>query len=145
MHDEGGVFVALLAESVELSNGIVESLLGEVASLVWRVEDLVVEHREVQCKAESDGVRGGEISLSDFGGVLICFKRHVCRPLSLLRDGELCEVSVVVALPVPISVLPLDLLSQHLHLVVEHLGLSSLSRGNQVLVKDLKNVFADLA
>ena len=99
LHDEGRVFVALLAESVELSNCIVESLLGEVASLVWRVEDLVVEHREVQSKAESDGMRGCEISLSNFGGILVCFKRLVRRPLSLLRNGKLSEVSVVVALP----------------------------------------------
>jgi len=38
------------------SNSIVECLLGQLASLVWRVEDLVVEDGEVQCEAETDGV-----------------------------------------------------------------------------------------
>jgi hypothetical protein len=76
LHDEGGVLVALLGEGVELcvvlahasrpivatsltSNGIVESLLGQLASLVGRVEDLVVEDGEVQCETKADGVRGG--------------------------------------------------------------------------------------
>jgi hypothetical protein len=33
--------VGLLGQGVELGNGVVESLLGEVASPVWAVEDLV--------------------------------------------------------------------------------------------------------
>lgn len=52
LHNEGGVpvcqlaqrpdsLVRLLGEGVELGNGIVKGLLGEVASAVWAVEDLV--------------------------------------------------------------------------------------------------------
>jgi hypothetical protein len=44
--------VGLLGEGVELGNGVVESLLGEVASTVWAVEDLVA---------------GGEMVRYDFG------------------------------------------------------------------------------
>ena len=59
LHDEGGVLVRLLVEGVELGNGVVEGLLGEVASAVGGVEDLVVEHREVEGEAQADGVGGG--------------------------------------------------------------------------------------
>ena len=100
LHDECGVFVALLAQGVELGNGIIESLLGQVASLIRGVEDLIVEDREVQGKTEADWVRGGEIGLSDFGSILVGLKGHVCRALSLLGDGELGKISVVVTLPV---------------------------------------------
>lgn len=53
------------------SNGIIESLLGEVTSLVWCVEDLVVEDREVESKAQSDWVCWGKVSLGNFGGSLV--------------------------------------------------------------------------
>lgn len=71
LHDEGAVTVRLLAEAVELGNSVVEGLLGEVAGTVGGVEDLVVEDREVEGKTEADGVRRGELSLGDVGGVLI--------------------------------------------------------------------------
>jgi len=41
-----------------------------VASTVGGVEDLVVEDGEVQGKAETDGVSGGELGLGDIGGAL---------------------------------------------------------------------------
>jgi len=37
LHDQGAVTVALFGEGVQLSNGIIERLLGEVASTVGRV------------------------------------------------------------------------------------------------------------
>ena len=52
------------------SNSIVESLLGQLASLVWRVEDLVVEDGEVEGEAETDGVSGSELGLGNVGSVL---------------------------------------------------------------------------
>jgi hypothetical protein len=70
LHDQGAVTVALLRERVELSNGIVESLLGKVAGTVGRVQDLVVENGEVQSETKTDGVRRGEVGLGNIGGVL---------------------------------------------------------------------------
>lgn len=115
LHDEGGVLVALLREGVELcdsvsnvrvlaqathtGNSVVESLLGELASLVGRVQDLVVEHGEVQRKTEADGVGGGQAAGSDLGGGLVRLERLVGRGLALVADGELGEVAVVVTLP----------------------------------------------
>ena len=70
LHDEGAVAVGLLAEAVELGNGVVEGLLGEVAGTVGRVEDLVVEDGEVEGETETDGVSGSELGLGNVGGVL---------------------------------------------------------------------------
>ncbi len=70
LHDEGAVTVRLLRKRVELSNGIIESLLGKVASTVGRVQDLVVEDREVQRQTQTDGVSGGKLGLSNVGGRL---------------------------------------------------------------------------
>ncbi len=43
LHDEGAVTVRLLRERIELGNGVVKRLLGQVAGTVGRVQDLVVE------------------------------------------------------------------------------------------------------
>lgn len=172
LHNQSRVLVALLGQGVELCevfgqleiycihwhrhghehtrNSIVEGLLGQVASLVGSVEDLVVEHREVEGEAETNGVRRRKLSLSNLGGSLVGIEGLVGRVLALVANGKLGQVSVVVTLPV-IKTLGTDLQCMHanapdggLHLVVKHLGLSGLSRGNQVLVKNLKDVLADL-
>lgn len=61
LHDDGRVLVRVLREVVELGDGIVESLLGELAGLVGGAHDLVMEDREVQGKTKTDGVGGGEL------------------------------------------------------------------------------------
>jgi hypothetical protein len=70
LHDQSAVTVALLRQRVELSNGIVESLLGKVAGTVGRVQNLVVEDREVQSETKTDGVGRGEVGLGNIGSVL---------------------------------------------------------------------------
>lgn len=74
LHDQGGILVALLGKGIELGNGIVESGLGKVASLVWGVQDLVVEDREVQGETQTDGVGRRKVGLGNFGGVLVSLK-----------------------------------------------------------------------
>ena len=116
LHDEGRVLVALLRQGVELcvlvslclqvlhlartSNGIIESLLGQLASLVRRVEDLVVENGKVEGKAEADGVSGSQAGGGNVGGGLVSLKGLVGRGLALVSNGELGKVAVVVTLPV---------------------------------------------
>lgn len=122
LHDESAVAVGLLGERVELGNSIVESLLGQVASAVGRVQDLVVEDREVQGQTQADGVGGGELGLSNVGGRLWTQSmsalqvNHVVASylvglvcggsgnLALLAGSELGEVTVVVTLPAWLSV-----------------------------------------
>lgn len=70
-----------------------------MASLIGGVQDLVVEDREVQGKTQADRMRGGQLSLGDFGSSLVCLKRLVGRLLSSIANGELGEIAVVVTLP----------------------------------------------
>ena len=73
LHDEGAVTVRLLGERVELGDGVVEGLLGQVAGAIGRVEDLVVEDGEVEGETEADWVGWGQLGLCDVGGALWCF------------------------------------------------------------------------
>ena len=70
LHDQGAVTVRLLGKRVELGNSVIKGLLGKVASTVRRVQDLVVENGEVEGKTQADGMRRGELGLSDVRGVL---------------------------------------------------------------------------
>ena len=128
LHDEGRVLVALLGEGVELGDGVVEGLLGEVASAVGAVQDLVVEDREVEGKTQADGVGGGQLGDGNVRSSLVSLERLVGGVLALVASGELGEVTVVVTL----------------HLVVEDLGLARLGGLDEVLVQDVQDVIADL-
>lgn len=99
LHDQRAVLVGLLAERVELGNGVVKRLLSEVARTVGRVEDLVVEHREVEGQTETNGVSGRKLGLGNVGGSLVGVVGLVGSLLLLVADSELGEVAVVVALP----------------------------------------------
>ena len=99
MHDEGRVLVALLREGVELSNGVVERLLRQMARTVGAVEDFVVEDGEVECETETDGVGGGELGNGNVGRGLVGLERLVGALFPLVASGELGQVTVVVAHP----------------------------------------------
>ena len=121
LHDQSRIAVGLFRERVELSDSVVESLLGKVASTIGRVEDLVVEHGEVESKTQADGVSGGQVGLSNVGGVLLWLARIISQQttcaylvgfmgrsgsdLALVARSELGEVTVVVTLPVVLSAL----------------------------------------
>jgi len=66
--------------------------------------------------------------------------------LALLAAGELGKVTVVVTLPITISdmFLRCSFRSCDIHLVVEDLGLARLRLWNEGLVKDVKDILADL-
>ena len=99
LHDQRRILVALLTQGVKLGDGIVKGLLGKMASLVGRVEDLIVEDREVQGKSKADGVGGSQVGLCNLGGILVGLKRLVGRGLALVAQCELGQVTVVVTLP----------------------------------------------
>ena len=52
--------------AVLTGDGVVKGLLGQMTSLVGRVEDLVVEDGEVESQTKTDGMSGREISGSHF-------------------------------------------------------------------------------
>lgn len=129
------------------SNGVIKSLLSKMASLVWGVEDLIVENGEVEGKTQSDGVSWGKVGLRNLSGSLVSLERLVGGGLALVANGKLGEVAVVVTLPIDtkFSKCTTSAVFQRkaLHLVVEDLGLAALSRWDQVLVKHVEDVLAD--
>jgi hypothetical protein len=84
---------------VHTSNGVIKGLLGKMAGLVRRAEDLVVENGEVQGETQADRVRRRQLSLGNLGGGLVSLERLVGRILATVASGELGEVAVVVTLP----------------------------------------------
>jgi hypothetical protein len=65
LHDERAVSIGFLRQRVEFGNRVVESLLGEMASTVGGVEDLVIEYGEVERKPKTDGVGRCEFCLGN--------------------------------------------------------------------------------
>ena len=71
-----------------------------MACLIRRVQDLIVEHREIEGKTKADWVCWCKVGLSNFGSVLVSLEGLVGGLLSLVANGKLSKVSVVITLPV---------------------------------------------
>jgi len=69
-----------------------------MASLLGRVENLVVEDGEVQRETESDGVSRSEFGRGDLGCSLVRLVSGVGSLLALISSGEFGEVTVVISL-----------------------------------------------
>ena len=89
------VLVALLGEGIELGNSIVESLLGEVAGTVWRVEDLVVEDREVEGETKADRMCRRQICLGNLGGLLVRLVSGLGGTCSRISDLEVVAMQLL--------------------------------------------------
>lgn len=71
-----------------------------MAGLIRSIEDLVVEHGEVERETEADGVRWGKVCLSNFGGSLVGVKGLIGGCLAFIAKREFGQVAVVVSLPI---------------------------------------------
>jgi len=71
-----------------------------VACLIGRIQDFIVENREVKSKTKTDWVCWRKVGLSNFGCIFVSFKRLIGRLLSFVANGELSKVTVVISLPV---------------------------------------------
>lgn len=98
LHDERAIFVALLAEGIQLGDGVVEGGLGQAARPVRAVQDLVVEDGEVERQAEPDGVSGRQLGHGDVTGSLIRHQGVLGGVLAVVARCELGEVSVIITL-----------------------------------------------
>jgi len=86
-----------------------------------------------------------KISLSNLSSILVSFQRLVGRLLSLVANSKLSKIAMIVTLPTSKSVEEVrEGVTMDIHLVVKDLGLSAFGRRDQMLVKDLENIFADL-
>jgi len=89
LHDEGRILVGVLVERVQLGDGVVERLLGQVARALRRVEDFVVEHGEVEREAEPNRVRGLHLRLGDVERLAVGLLRVLNHRGSVLASGHL--------------------------------------------------------
>jgi hypothetical protein len=64
LHDSGGILVVFLIDLVNVSDGWVESLLGQLAGLGSVVSDFVEKHWIVQGQSESDWVGSCQLLFS---------------------------------------------------------------------------------
>jgi hypothetical protein len=56
LHDERAVLVVLLLDTVQVSNGSVKRVLGNIDGIVGFLSNLVEEHREVQSQSQANGM-----------------------------------------------------------------------------------------
>jgi hypothetical protein len=82
------------------SDGLVKRMFRKVARTVGATAYVMEKDGEVERDTEACGVPRRERSKRMFIRGLICLKREQRRTLALLPACELCEVSVVIALPV---------------------------------------------
>merc|ERR1711862_751639 len=69
LHDKCRVLVRIFSNIIEFCNGILESSACHLASLIGVLQDLILEDREVQCKAQADGMRNCQVLLCN----CLCF------------------------------------------------------------------------
>ena len=136
-------------ENLELtSDSIVKRLLRKMTSLVWRVENLIVENGEVQCKTETDGMSRSEVGGSNLSGSFVSLQRFVGGNLTLVAKGKFGKVAMVVTLPVrarlAFRICCVADGKLCAHLVIEDLRFAALGGFDQMLIKDLQDIFADL-
>merc|ERR1719183_890162 len=128
LHDQRRVLVAILVKGVQLSNSLIKGSLGELASLLGRVEDLIVEDGEVERQTEADGMRGLHLGLSNLEGLLVSLLRIFENLRSSVTHSHLGEVPVIISL----------------HLQVKDLGFGIAGLGDEVFVQKIENVAANI-
>jgi hypothetical protein len=112
---------------LDVSDGIIEGLLGEVARLRRVIHNLVVEDGEVECQTKADRVRRLELLVGEIRGLLVGTKGALSSLLVNIARGVLGNVSVVVTL----------------HLQEEDLGLSVGSALDEEVVEEVEDVVAE--
>ena len=95
--------------------------LGELASLLGRVEDLIVEDGEVERQTEADGMRGLHLGLSNLEGLLVSLLRIFENLRSSVTHSHLGKVPVVISL----------------HLQIKDLGFGIAGLGDEVFVQKI--------
>ena len=95
--------------------------LGELASLLGRVEDLVVEDGEVERQTEADRMRWLHLGLSNLKGFLISLLRIFENGCSSVTHSHLGKVPVIISL----------------HLQIKDLGFGIAGLGDEVFVQKI--------
>jgi len=99
LHYECRVLVRLLAQRIQLGNCIVERGLRQSARSVRRVQDLVVEHREVERKTKPDRMSCRQLGVGRITRSLVRHQTVLRSLLAVVTRSKLRQVPVIVTLP----------------------------------------------
>ena len=99
LHDQGRVAVTLLAQRVQLGDCVIECTLCQLASSVRSVEDLKVEHREVESETEAYRVRWRQLRCCHITSCLVCNQAALRSGLAIITSSKLSQISVIISLP----------------------------------------------
>jgi len=126
LHNRRSILVLIIIDVLDVSDGIIERLLGQVACLSRVVEAFIVEDGEVKGKAQADRVRRLELSVGDLRGSRVGLKGALRDLLVEISFGVLGNVAVIITL----------------HLEVKDARLGGRSLLDQVRVEEVKDVLA---
>ena len=117
----------VLFDLVDVSDGVIEGLLGQLAGLGRVVPHLVEENGVVQRQAQSAGVRGLQIFLSLISGGFVGLLGSVSVFVSFSSGGVFGDVTVIISL----------------HLVVEDNSFGSWGLGEELVVDEIQDLVAE--
>mmetsp|Transcript_3167 Transcript_3167/g.5769 ORF Transcript_3167/g.5769 Transcript_3167/m.5769 type:complete len:216 (+) Transcript_3167:213-860(+) len=128
LHDQGAVLVRLFTQCIELGDALIKGLLCQMAGALRRVQNLVIEHREVKGEAEANRVCWGQIGERNVLSSFVSEQSLFSSLLAVIPSLEFSKVTVIVTL----------------HLQVEHLGFPVGGRVDKILVKEGEDIIANL-
>lgn len=116
-------------------------LLRQLTSFLGRVQDLVVEHREIQGQTQSDGMRGLHLGLGDLKGLLIGLLRVFQHLGAVIARGHLSQIpknkasvsQTTLTKPLEQTLSPVVIA---LHFEIEDLALGITGLGDEELVQE---------
>ena len=87
LHDGGCVLVLVFINLVNVSNGVIESFLGELTGLLWISSHFIVKDGVVKSESKSDGVSCLEITDCCFSCLLIGIMSSITSVFVLITGG----------------------------------------------------------
>merc|ERR1712216_716777 len=127
LHDESGILVRVLRDVVKLGNCIFESSPSHFTSVIWHLQDFVLETEKFNARPRRIGCVTARSLVatswaSSYGACILCGLRFVGSIF------ELGQVTMIVGL----------------HLLVEDLGLACGGLRDQISIQQIQNGFTDL-
>jgi len=152
LHDESGVLVVGLSKLVELGNGLVEGVAGQVAGLLSVLKNFIKAHRVVKRQTQADRVSGLQavrLVLGELEGTLVVFSSCGTKKLnvsiaSIQNNKRLHTVVLVVGVLNALGKISVIVAS---HLQVKHLGLVAIIGGcavfDELVLQEAQKLFTD--
>ena len=87
----------ILFDLINISNGIIKGLFGQLTGFAWVVLNLIVEDRVVEGKTESNWVGCFKVFLSFFSGRFVSFMGIISSFIMFSSRGVFRDVSIIIS------------------------------------------------